>query len=927
MTRIQLLGDIEGYLDIAEEVNVPLNFGISDIRDLSKKSGALSKSIKVAGTKENSKLLNHLFDVNIASNSATFNVNRKQAVILWQDNDVVFDNAIMQLVSVEVVSVGSEATQTIEYIVLLKDTVGDFFTDLGNSELTDLDFTDLNHTYSSANVVASFAHTVADGYKYTLPYTQGINYFLQEMKPAIYSKLYWDRIFARAGKSYQWDDLQLEQFDKMLHPYNGGKVGLTNDYLEEEEVKIEFTGEFKNVDNQNIPATLVEALEVKDLQGYYDDVTHSYNNPYFLSPPNMLVYQLEIEYDLIIRNDSSFIVSRGTSAIEYAPTLRPLQDGNPTTGNTVFNHSLASFTQATIVNSGNTVRLNQGAGGTFNFLASSDTVIATVSQVIDIPLVNIPNLADITLEFLLISSNTTPFQRVVGGLDEVQVYPVIDVTTFNVTIRPSSDSIGLGFPVKMNDYIPKRVKQAEYVKSIMTMFNLFAVPDENNDQNLIFMSRDKYYDTGRVVNWERKKAKELGETITFLPDITSKRLALSYKEDNDLFNENYTANTSEVYGQIEYTFDNEFVKNDERKEITFTPSPFVRTSFDALVNAVNGSEPKTGMRIVLDGGMYACGEYRILDYILPNGSGVGEVLFSYPLTIHFDKPTNPNYDINFAICDYYFDSGLGVITNNNLANRHWRRSMAQINSGKLLTVYLTLNSVDIANMRMNDKIFINGSYWNINKVIDYSANKRIPTKVELISADDDLRLPAFPRIIPADPNIGDATITAPTKGLNGVRNESLNIDLSGGGVIISGTGNYIAPNVRNAVVVGDNQTIDKDGVFVDGKDLSSNAPSLVFKALVTQTSTNAPTLIIAVDTIGFVSASYIATGGYVLSFVTDAFLGVTVICHLTCGDVAPAGLMSATKRNNSQISLGTLTDSTTFANGLLTNASLSIEVY
>ena len=48
--------------------------------------------------------------------------------------------------------------------------------------------------------------------------------------------------------------------------------------------------------------------------------------------------------------------------------------------------------------------------------------------------------------------------------------------------------------------------------------------------------------------------------------------------------------------------------------------------------------------------------------------------------------------------------------------------MGQINNGKMLTSYFNLRDADIQAMELNDKIRIDNSWWNINKVIDYDAN-------------------------------------------------------------------------------------------------------------------------------------------------------------------------------------------------------------
>jgi hypothetical protein len=70
MVKIQLE---TGYLDVKEGADFPLNFGVAEIRDLTKRSGTFSKSITLVGSKNNHDLLNHYYDVNIEA--GTFNIN------------------------------------------------------------------------------------------------------------------------------------------------------------------------------------------------------------------------------------------------------------------------------------------------------------------------------------------------------------------------------------------------------------------------------------------------------------------------------------------------------------------------------------------------------------------------------------------------------------------------------------------------------------------------------------------------------------------------------------------------------------------------------------------------------------------------------------------------------------------------------------
>jgi hypothetical protein len=217
MVKIQLS---TGFLDVKEGTAFPLNFQVGDIRDISKRQGNFSKTIVLPGTKVNNNLLNHYYDINIVE--GTFNINAITICSVIQDGIPIMENATMQLTSIKKVQLTDGYEEHVDYEVLIKDSRADFFTTITNKELTDIDFSDLNHTYDATNVVARFSNTVVDGFKYFLPGSGDAVYNTQEFKPAIFAKVYFDRIFADSGFQYDWPSLSYDRFDKLIIPYNGG---------------------------------------------------------------------------------------------------------------------------------------------------------------------------------------------------------------------------------------------------------------------------------------------------------------------------------------------------------------------------------------------------------------------------------------------------------------------------------------------------------------------------------------------------------------------------------------------------------------------------------------------------------------------------------------------------------------------------------
>ena len=418
----------------------------------------------------------------------------------------------------------------------------------------------------------------------------------------------------------------------------------------------------------------------------------------------------------------------------------------------------------------------------------------------------------------------------------------------------------------MNTFVPEKIKQSDFIKSIFMMYNLYATADPNNENNLILLHRDEYYDSGKVENWTNKLMKDKEQSIIFIPELNNKKLRLSYKADTDSPNTVYTDVTREIYGQVEVTFENEYVKGIDVKELIFSPTPVQPTVFGAFLPLLNGAAPKTNIRILFDNG-----QVTAQNVVINSGyDTTTDTNGLYPYLSHFGgaDPFNPIFDINFAECQYYYYQ-VAQNTNNNLYNKYWRRTVAQINGGKLLTAYFNLRENEIHNMELNDKIRIDNSWWSINKIIDYNANQWQPTKVELISLETEIDLPPFfgGPSTPVGPGNGEQ-IQSIMQGYN----DKTNVTTNNRNSIILGSGNVVGDGVK-ALVVGDNLSIENSGIAttnltvtdtINGKpanDMLRNYQRYI--ALITQTSTSAPTVIELENTIGPIIWTRKATGEYV----------------------------------------------------------------
>ena len=698
------------------------------------------------------------------------------------------ENASLQLTAIKKVQLTEQYEEHVEYEVLVKESKADFFTAINNLELTDIDFSDLNHTYDAFNVVNRFTNTEVDGFKYFLPGSGDAIYNTQEFKPAIFAKTYFDRIFQNSGFTYNWASLSDTKFDKLIIPYNGGIDNL--DYLDYVVRAQKTTTSTVTSPAQAIPSTpyytFTGLTEIEDLQGIFNPVTGTYTTPYNISSANAQYY----EFNVVVSYTLELINTSGVTATVPLPPFYRVRYRN------TFNNAVVQ---------GPT---HQGPTsipvGTTTF--ATDTVAFT-QQVSSPTLLN--QFTNIQMQIQAAQVSTSLFYSPNIALR-------LNILSADISITPSSNILVIGGVIDVNDYVPKKIKQNDFVKAIFNMFNLYADVDKTQPNQLNLIHRDDYYDAGKEVNWTHLLAKDKEQSLSFLPELTSKKVILTYKADKDDPNTIYTNATNQIYGQAEVIFDNEYVKDVTTKDVLFSPTPIIRTPFNAYVPMIAGAQPDTNIRILYDStaeiGLSTCQAFKIFNY---GTVGVTNIT-TYPYVGHFDKPLNPTWDLNFATCAFYYYMPT-TLTDNNLYNRYWRRTMGQINSGKMLTAFFNLKESDIQPLELNDKIRIDNSWWNINKVIDYNANANQLTQVELISIDSEVNFMPFAAGFPT-PGIGLGSIGAITQVANDsiikTKTANSNVIPNSTSGVVTGKGNNVNEGLK-VVVVADDATIEEDGIYTD----------------------------------------------------------------------------------------------------------------
>jgi len=392
-----------------------------------------------------------------------------------------------------------------------------------------------------------------------MPYNDTPNYTVNHFKPAIYAKSYFDRIFANSGFTYNWTNLSDFHFDKLLIPYNGDVNNFDyTDYRVTAETT--FLSSYVQPNpglNQSFTQQITTWTETLDVQSLFNPTLGEYTAPFNTDTAQGQTYTFSFvyAYEIILDNASTSPPATAYLKVQDPSTLlyQNAEIEYILQFELLVNGSGVGFVQAIdVAHVGDGVTSYSIPVGTTSVLSASGTttipipINITATDIVEIQAgLYVNSLYNNTIEAVWRDTNAT------SGGSNVQVNPQVDFSSLKVDIVPSNNiQIITGVQV-VNQFIPLKIKQSDFVKAIFQMYNLYAYPNTNQPNELILVHRDEWYDSGAEKDWSTKLAKNQEQELIFLPDLSKKKLKLTYKPDTDSPNVVYTQATAETYGQLE----------------------------------------------------------------------------------------------------------------------------------------------------------------------------------------------------------------------------------------------------------------------------------------------------------------------------------------------------------------------------------------
>jgi hypothetical protein len=678
MTRIF----IEGYeLDLTQGLSNQITYAIDDLQNLDSKSTSFTKTIVLPGTANNNKLLGNIFEFNNANFDNPLDPNvlqnfnaARNAVARIEIDGLQIMKGVLRLL--EIIHVDGN----IEYECALFGELGGFINALGNKRLEDLDFSAYNHTYSYANIVASWNTTGSTGYCYPLidygNVSTGVygvakkDFQYTTFKPALFVREYLNKIFSESGYTYECDLFNSNIFRNFIIPNNQKQLTRETD---------------------NVLALTKSTEQIMNTGGAQD----------FVSYPTKVgsLFTASVGNTTFTYTGTPILTTNLTIELfgDYTLSTRPLTIALLKNG-VIIPGSSQTYSESDLL------YYNKSLSVTF---ATNDTLRVRTSCILDIG-------------------------------DEVNVSEsTINVINDVATTAP----IVLGDTMLINNTIPKGIFQKDFVTSIIKMFNLMIVEDKYKTNHLVIKPYVDFYD-GSIIDWSDKMDRSKAIKIKPMSEINARYYNFKYKQDNDFYNEDYRKKFNEGYGDIIYDNGLEFTKDTESVEIIFASSPLYGTNstdkiFPAIYKKSDNNLKEDPMdhilRIMQVKKISGVASWDIFNL----GTSLGTNT-AYLYAGHLNDPTTPALDINFGAPQQLFFNLTSGDLSGNLFNIYYSPYMSEITDkdSRLLTGFFDLKEVDIYNLDFAKFIFIDGGLYRIIKVSDYNTEANETTKVDLLRVID-----------------------------------------------------------------------------------------------------------------------------------------------------------------------------------------------
>ena len=675
---------VEGIeVDTLGDIDVEFTYSVADVTDIERRNTSYSKTITLPSTSKNQVLFGNIFDISVSNDyyemdvniNANFNPAKQAKAQIFLDNVKIFDG-VLRMMKI------NNLSGNIMYEVNVFGRLRDILHSLGDLTLADLPFSDYDHTWNRTNIEASWARTeyVEGGTNYVYPLvdygisTDSITYPIKNFKPAVFVSEILSRIFSEAGfqitapifDSFYFRKLILVTAEKEITRESTTLLDQSPSLFQQE---VTTTPSFSRL--LNFSSTLATGFTIEN-----SGTRFRWNKAQNLNTGLNLNLRLSFEsLEAFTNNDWTISVLKNGSQI------------------------LSSTRNAQLISAGQFFFWNVEITGGISLAFDEYFEIRLTGQAQGGAGYN-PNIQS-----------------------EVVVAPIGSFKIGNTV--PVAVELDEGDTMKIQYTLPKSMKQRDFLKSIISMYNLYITQDRLRTNVLEIIPYNEFYQTfkDQALDWSDKL--DVGQEISMTPlsELTAKEYRLQFDTDQDFWSESYRTKFNEVYGESRSIVDNDFILDTKTVKVVFAP-PVMREQVPGRI-MIHLYKVENGVKVPDNF------KPRIA-FFLPGvpsptpwniGYGSGNVPYNtYPYAGHLDSPVEPSNDVLFAAPrEVYFSIGL-YPQNSNLYTEYYKGLIDSIGdrNSRLLEGYFYLTPTDIMNLDFRRIIKVGNHFFQLEKVDKYN---------------------------------------------------------------------------------------------------------------------------------------------------------------------------------------------------------------
>lgn len=685
-------------LDLFGDEEIVIKYEVDNIREANSKNSSYSKSYDIPATKNNNKFFRHIYDLQSDMKGApngvlnAFNPYKSCDVEVYAEGSLILEG-VMFLNSIK------ESDVDFTYNVTIYSKVVGFLDALGEATIGDLDFADIAHDKTLANIKSSFTGDVTLSAGGTTPH---VFYPLTDdgligydtlaagtldidsrfnFPPFVSIKYILDKMFDYAGYSFESTILSSTEFAKIFMD-----SGCNSEYsalTEYGDVNVNAASDYA-IPNNGAFNDLIFTSETADANNLHNTSTGLYTAPddnldvscacsLWVANANASARTIYIR---LVHN--STVPSQSPSSIIHTQTIPA-------------NSTVQVFAYANVLlNNAETVKFTIGTTGSDVSVDASYTIPTTSTSV---------------------SSNYYFFTNSASGGNYVFQHNRADI------------------------------KLADIFKDLTKMFNLIIETDENNPKKLLIQTFNDFVAAGTEHDWSKKVDRsEMNQDMFDLPRKLTFAMA---RDDEDYFLNFYEGILGKEYGIQEINIDVETDKEEEIRLDVFAPTALVKQHPDyAPISVITSSSDgnvferySNKPRLHFKNSVTHNAPFGIFDQmdIYEGSFGAQETLYS--TSHHYEDDTSvllsDDSNLLFGNVGFIFHD-VTTVPLKTFYNLYWEDYVKEryVNLSHLLKVRVYLKSEDINQFSFADTVRIDNQIYRVNS-IEYTTGAEKLAKVEL----------------------------------------------------------------------------------------------------------------------------------------------------------------------------------------------------